>query len=52
MAQAEFLQGEIADRFLSETDVDGLRDHEVALLLSSWITTTLMSLFHVCISEF
>jgi hypothetical protein len=52
MAQSEFLQGEIADQFLQATEVEGLRDHEAALLLSSVITTTIMSFFHMCISEF
>jgi hypothetical protein len=42
MAQSEFLQGEIADRFLSETEVEGVHDHEAALALSSLMTTIIL----------
>jgi hypothetical protein len=42
MAQAEFLQGEIADRFLSETDVEGVRDYMAALPISSVVVTTIL----------
>ena len=42
MAQADFLQGEIAERFMPETDVEGLRDTEAVVALGYVVVTTVV----------